>query len=79
MTGKDGVGYKAMKVPKSGAINGSLFGSTRTIGDPVPMIVINFITLITRNLTPKGLYIKVLMPNNPNPTMRQSQMPVKLM
>jgi len=43
------------------------------------MIVINLGTFLTCNLTPKGLYIKVLMPHSPNPTVRQSQTLVKLM
>jgi len=43
------------------------------------MIVKKLSMLLTSNLTPKGLYIKVLMPNSPNPTITQSQMPVKLM
>ena len=79
MRGKDGVGYEPVKVPKSRVTNGSRFGSTSTIGNPTPMIVKNLSMLLTCNLTPKGLYIKVLMPNSPNPTMRQSQTPVKLM
>jgi len=72
MQGKDGVGYEVVKIPKSGFTNGSGFRSTSTIGNPAPMIVINLNTLITRNLTPKGLYIKGLMPNSPNPTMSKS-------
>ena len=79
MLGKDGVGYKAMKVPKSGATNGRHFGSTSTMGNSAPIIVINLSTLLTFNLILKGLYIKILMPHSPNPTMRQSQTTVKLM
>ena len=79
MPGKDGVGYEAVKVPKSGVTNESCFGSTSTIGSLAHMIVINLSTLLTYNLTPKGLYITVLMPNSLNPTVRQTQTPVKLM
>ena len=79
MPGKDGVGYEAVKVPNSGVTNGSRFGSTTAIGNPAPTIVINLSMFITRNLKGKGLYIKVLMPNSPNPTVRKFQIPIKLM
>ena len=37
------------------------------------MIITNFGTLLTSNLTPKRLHIKLFMPDSPNPTMRESQ------
>jgi len=44
MPGQNVVGYEAVKVPKSRVTNGSRFGSTSTIGNPAPKIVINLST-----------------------------------
>ena len=41
------------------------------------MVIINFCALVTCNLIPKRLHIKILMSDGPNPIMRESQSVVK--